>query len=128
MQSGQSRATVLRADVVVFGATPAGVTAAVAAARAGRRVRLLEPGEWVGGMMSGGLSNTDTGPRGPEVISGLAAEFFRRVRTIEEARKACLTACASSFFFEPHVAERVFEEMLRDAGVALERSHAASGC
>ena len=49
-------------EIVVFGATPAGVTAAVSAARAGRKVLLLEPGAWVGGMMSGGLSNTDTGP------------------------------------------------------------------
>jgi len=110
------------AEVVVFGATPAGVTAAVAAARGGRRVLLLEPGAFVGGMVSGGLSNTDTGPRGPQIISGLALEFFRRVRVIEEARGVCIDACASSFFFEPHVAERVFEEMLRDAGVALERA------
>jgi hypothetical protein len=113
--------------VVVFGATPAGVTAAVAAARAGRRVRLLEPGRWVGGMMSGGLSNTDTGPRGPEVISGLALEFFRRVRAVEEGRGVCLASCASSFLFEPHVAERTFEDMLRDAGVALDRSASLLG-
>ena len=111
-----------RADVIVFGATPAGVTAAVAAVRAGRHVLLLEPGVYVGGMVSGGLSNTDTGRRGPDVISGLAGEFFRRVRTLEEARGVCIEACASSFFFEPHVAERVFEEMLREARVTLERS------
>lgn len=115
------------ADVVVFGATPAGVTAAVAAARAGRRVRLLEPGPWVGGMMSGGLSNTDTGPRGPEVISGLALDFFRRVRAVEEGRGVCLASCASSFFFEPHVAERTFEAMLRDTGVVIERSTSLLG-
>ena len=121
-RSQQPGAGLERADVVVFGATPAGVTAAVAAARAGRRVRLLEPGAWVGGMVSGGLSNTDTGPRGPEVITGLAGEFFRRVRSIEEARGVCIDACASSFLFEPHVAERVFEDMLRDARVGLERS------
>jgi hypothetical protein len=96
--------------------------AAVAAAREGQRVRLIEPGEWVGGMVSGGLSNTDTGPRGAEVISGLALEFFRRVRAIEESRGVCIKDCASSFFFEPHVAERVFEDMLREAGVAIERS------
>ena len=66
------------AEVVVFGATPGGITAAVSAARAGRKVVLLEPGNWIGGMMSGGLSNTDTGQRGAEVISGLAEEFFRR--------------------------------------------------
>jgi len=121
-RSQEGGASLPRADVVVFGATPAGVTAAVAVARGGRRVVLLAPGTAVGGMVSGGLSNTDTGPRGPQIISGLAGEFFRRVRAIEETRGVCLDACASSFFFEPHVAERVFEEMLRDAGVGLERS------
>jgi hypothetical protein len=115
------RAAARRVDIAVFGATPAGVTSAVAAARAGRRVLLLEPDGWVGGMVSGGLSNTDTGPRGAEVISGLTAEFFRRVRAIEEDRGVCLNSCGSSFFFEPHVAERVFEDMLRDAGVQLDR-------
>ena len=117
----QDRRAESRADVAVFGATPAGVTAAVAAARAGRRVVLLEPGRFVGGMVSGGLSNTDTGPRGPEVISGLTAEFFRRVRALESSRGACIENCDTTFFFEPHVAERVFEDMLRDAGVQLQR-------
>ena len=60
----QERRDDARVDVAVYGATPAGVTAAVAAARAGRRVLLLEAGRFVGGMVSGGLSNTDTGPRG----------------------------------------------------------------
>jgi len=47
-QSNSSQAIASRADVVVFGATPAGVTAAVSAARAGRKVVLLGPGRWVG--------------------------------------------------------------------------------
>ena len=110
------------AEVVVFGATPGGITAAVSAASAGRKVVLLEPGNWIGGMMSGGLSNTDTGQRGAEVISGLAGEFFRRARAIEQTRGACLDPCASSFLFEPQVATQVFESMLRDAGVAVERA------
>lgn len=121
-QSNPGAPVASSAEVVVFGATPGGVAAAVSAGRAGRKVVLLEPGRWVGGMMSGGLSNTDTGQRGAEVISGLAGEFFRRTRAIEEARGACLEPCASSFFFEPHVAEQVFETMLRDAGVTVERS------
>ena len=82
-QSQENGSTAERVDVAVFGAAPAGVTAAVSAARAGLRVRLVEPGTRVGGMVSGGLSNTDTGPRGPEVISGLTGEFFARVRKIE---------------------------------------------
>jgi hypothetical protein len=121
-EPGSRPALASRAEVVVFGATPAGVTAAVSAARAGRKVLLLEPGAWVGGMMSGGLSNTDTGQRGPEVISGLAGEFFRQARAIEQMRGTCLEPCASSFLFEPQVATRVFESMLREAGVTVERA------
>src|SRR5690606_33365341 len=59
-------------DVVVFGATPAGITAAVAAARENRTVALIEPTQWVGGAMSGGLAKTDMGRRGHEVIGGIA--------------------------------------------------------
>jgi hypothetical protein len=121
-QSDTRQPIASRADVVVFGATPGGVTAAVSAARTGRKVMLIEPGRWVGGMMSGGLSNTDTGQRGAEVISGLAGEFFRRTRALEETRGACLDPCASSFFFEPQVGEQVFETLLREAGVTVERS------
>ena len=121
-QSTESARIGARTEIVVFGGTPGGIAAAVSAARAGRKVQLIEPSAWVGGMMSGGLSNTDTGQRGPEVISGLAGEFFRRVRVIEQMRGACLEPCASSFLFEPQVATQVFESMLREAGVAVERS------
>jgi hypothetical protein len=48
-------------DVVVYGATGAGVTAAVAAANAGAVVRLVEPSRHIGGMLSGGLGWTDVG-------------------------------------------------------------------
>ncbi|MGH9626600.1 MAG: FAD-dependent oxidoreductase, partial [Bryobacteraceae bacterium] len=41
------------AGVVVYGGTAAGVIAAVAAARQGASVTLLEPGTHLGGMVSG---------------------------------------------------------------------------
>ena len=48
-------------DVVVYGATPSGVMAALNAAREGQKTALLEPGLYVGGCMSGGArSNTRT--------------------------------------------------------------------
>ena len=50
-------------DVVVLGATPGGCAAAMAAARAGRMVALIEPSSHVGGMMTGGLSRTDFGSK-----------------------------------------------------------------
>ena len=46
-------------DVVVYGATPGGVMAAVSAARQGLSVALLEPTAHIGGMATGGLSGTD---------------------------------------------------------------------
>jgi hypothetical protein len=97
------------ADVVVYGGTAAGVMAAVAAAREGAAVRLLEPGTHLGGMVSGGLSHSDTGRT--ETIGGLSREFFERVgrhygRSI-------------AWDFEPHVAQRVFQEMIADAKVEV---------
>jgi NADPH-dependent 2,4-dienoyl-CoA reductase/sulfur reductase-like enzyme len=47
-------------DVAVYGATGAGVMAAVAARAAGAETVLVEPGEHVGGMVSGGLGWTST--------------------------------------------------------------------
>ena len=56
-------------DVVVYGGTAGGATAAIAAARHGAKTVLLEPRTQIGGMVSGGLSGTDVGKR--EVIGGM---------------------------------------------------------
>ena len=42
------------ADVVVYGSTPSGFCAAIAAAREGASVILLEPTQHVGGLSTGG--------------------------------------------------------------------------
>ena len=49
------------ADIVVYGATPSGVMAAVSASGPGANVVVVEPSEHVGGMMSNGLTATDFG-------------------------------------------------------------------
>ena len=108
-------------DTVVFAANPGGITAAIAAASSGQRVALIEPSQWVGGMMTGGLSKTDTGARGVEIIGGMTARFFERVRAAESSRGACISSCDSSHDFEPQVAEVVFEQMLGEAQVIVER-------
>lgn len=94
-------------DVVVYGGTPAGIVAAVAAARRGARVTLLEPGSHVGGMVASGLGHTDHGRK--ETIGGISLEFFQRVgRHYGQP---------TTWNFEPHVAESVFKQMLKEAGV-----------
>jgi hypothetical protein len=110
-----------RADVVVYGATAGGVIAAVAAAREGKSVLLIEPGKHVGGMVSGGLGATDAGNR--TAVGGYAREFFNRVRDYyvktygpesEQVRD-----CSDGFHFEPHVAEQILRLMLKEAGAAV---------
>jgi len=108
-------------SVVVFTASPAGITASIAAARAGQTVALVEPTRWVGGMISAGLAVTDVGPRGLEIIGGLAQEFIERAREAELAKGVCPGACIDHVNFESHVAEQVFESMLAESGVVVER-------
>jgi len=64
------------ADVVVYGATAAGVTAAAAARAAGATVTLVEPGRHVGGMVSGGLSWTDVGVLSAWQLSIIGTGFY----------------------------------------------------
>ncbi len=98
------------ADIVVYGGTPAGVMAAVAAARAGRHVILLAPDTPIGGMMSNGLSWTDRGDL--SVIGGLAAEFFDRTELFEGS-------LGGRWAYRPSTAEQVFTQMLDEAGVTV---------
>ena len=102
--------------LVVYGATPAGITAAIAAAREGASVILIEPGKHIGGMVAGGLSSTDTG--NPATIGGIAREFFTRA----DAKYQDPEKTATPFKFwkvEPHVAEKTFHEMIQEAGLKV---------
>ncbi len=96
-------------DVLVYGGTPAGIAAAITAAREGAHVLLIEPGSHVGGMITSGLCATDTG--NSYCIGGISREFFERV-----GRHYGKTI---SWYMEPHVAEVVFSEMLKEAGVQV---------
>ena len=46
-------------NVLVYGATPAGIAAAITAAEDGEKVLLVEPTDRIGGMITCGLSHTD---------------------------------------------------------------------
>src|SRR4051812_16597632 len=67
----------VNAEVIVYGGTPSGVMAAIAAARHGNTVALIDINNHVGGVISGGLTNTDIGDRA--TVGGLADEFLQRV-------------------------------------------------
>ena len=103
-------------QVVVFGDTPCGVAAAIAAARANCNVVLVASGSHVGGMMSAGLSITDV--RLPTAHGGLFREFTQQIESHYARRygpgSKQVADCHHGLWFEPHVAEDVFETMLRE--------------
>jgi lysophospholipase L1-like esterase len=106
----------VKADVVVYAGTPAGITAAISAAREGRTVSLVELNNRVGGMISGGLTNTDIGRRW--TVGGLSEEFLTRVVAYYKDKYGLdseqYKACKNGRKYEPHVAELIFERMLAE--------------
>ena len=64
-------------DIVVYGGTSGGITAAVQAAKMGKKVALVSPTEHLGGLSSSGLGWTDLG--NPAILGGLSREFYHRV-------------------------------------------------
>ncbi len=98
-------------DLVIYGGTSAAITAAVQANRDGLSVVIVCPEIHLGGLSAGGLGATDSGAK--RVIGGLSLEFYKRVgQHYNDSGEAQWT-------FEPHVAERVFEDMVRDHGIKV---------
>lgn len=109
-------------DVVVFGGTPGGIAAALAAGRLGRRVLLVEPHAHLGGMAASGLGKSDVEKR--HLIGGLFREFTQRVREHYLLRfgedSPEFVRCQDGYYYEPSVAGAVFLEMLGDCpGVSV---------
>jgi hypothetical protein len=99
-------------DVLVYGGTSGGVVAAVQAARMGKTVALVCDKNHLGGMTSSGLGWTDIGHVGTDYIQGLSREFYTRV-----GQNYGVSGMKTTF--EPHVAEAVFNDLVRDAGVLV---------
>jgi len=124
-------------DVVIYGGTSAAVTAAVQAKRMGLSVVIVSPDKHLGGLSSGGLGWTDTGNKG--VIGGLAREFYHRVWKHYDEEKAWKFQKKSEYgnkgqgnaaidgaqrtmwIFEPHVAEKVFDDFVKEYDIPVHR-------
>ena len=117
-------------DIVVYGGTSGGISAAVQAARMGKSVILIEPGKHLGGLTSGGLGATDIGNK--KAIGGIAREFYQRLRKHYEEDDAWKYEKRADFkgrghepkedtawTFEPRVAAEVYRALLREHKVPI---------
>ena len=104
----------------------------------GKSVVLVCPDRHLGGLSSGGLGFTDTGNKA--VIGGLAREFYHRVWKHYDRPDAWKWQPKSEYgnkgqgtpaidgsqrtmwIFEPHVAERVFEDWIREHEITVMRN------
>lgn len=101
-------------DVIIVGGTPAGIMAAISAARMEKSALILERSGHIGGLPANGLGATDIDTRG--ATTGCFLEFTESIRTyyVEKygADSQQVKDCKEGYYFEPHVAEFVFEQML----------------
>ena len=125
------------ADIIIYGGTSAAVIAAVEAKKSGKSVIVVSPDTHLGGLTSGGLGWTDTGDK--SVIGGLAREFYHRVflhYDTEEAwnwqrkeaygnkgqgTRAMDGESRTMWIFEPHVAENIFEDFVKEFQIRIDR-------
>ncbi|CAN5450251.1 hypothetical protein BH23BAC1_BH23BAC1_06950 [soil metagenome] len=126
-----------QADIIIYGGTSAAITAALQATRMGKSVIVVSPDVHLGGLSSGGLGFTDTGNK--EVIGGLSREFYHRVYLHYQKPEAWKWQAQSEYgnkgqgtpaidgaertmwIFEPHVAEAVFEDFVKENNIQIFR-------
>lgn len=103
-----------QAEIVIYGATPGGIAAAVAAARRGRTVLLTAHEDHIGGIVSNGLTNADIGKR--QAVGGLFYEFTRRVVRHYQDNAENLKLCRDGYWYEATAAEKIFHDMIGETG------------
>ena len=121
--------------ICVYGGTAGAVIAAVQATRLGHSVLLISPDPHLGGLSSGGLGQTDIGNK--RAIGGLARQFYERVAQHYAQPSAWIQQPFGSYrsigqsatepgepamwTFEPHVAEKIFEDLISENKIIVLR-------
>jgi hypothetical protein len=121
------------ADVVIYGGTSAGISAAIQTARLGKSVVLIEPTNRLGGLTTGGLGQTDIGNK--QVIGGISREFYRNIKKHYENPANWIWQLSIEYkdggqtrsgkdedamwTFEPSAAVKVYHDMIKDLDITI---------
>lgn len=108
-------------DLIVYGANPGGIAAAISAAQRGARVAILERTNWVGGMTAGGISQTDVNaPRSSATVVGFANDFYRAIgKKYYGTSRRAQVFWSSGYSTECKVSLIEFQARLLAAGVTV---------
>lgn len=124
MQEPARRVPVLtRCDVAVLGGGPAGICAAAAAARMGKRVVLVERYGFLGGTATAANVNVWHSlygmDRETKVIGGLPEEIIDRLLALKAARNVAEDGRTGPWAVCTETAKLVFDDLCLDSGVKL---------
>ncbi len=113
---GQTKTMEYEYDVVITGASASGIAAAINAAREGVDVLMTESTGHLGGLATGGLSNTDFMTY--ESVGGTWREFMDRVvdyytKNYGKGSRQ-VRNCMDGGYYEPKVGLQIFKEMLEE--------------
>ncbi|MFC0524706.1 FAD-dependent oxidoreductase [Pontibacillus salicampi] len=100
---------VIEKNIIIYGATPAGITAAVQAKRLGQSVAIAAVGGHIGGMTTSGLGATDLGAK--EAVGGLAKEFYQGI--------AYYYSKQEQYTFEPKAATHMLKKWLNEMEIPV---------
>ncbi len=123
-------------DIVIYGATSAGMAAAVQARKMGLEPIVIEPTSRIGGLTTGGLGQTDIGNKA--AFGGIARKFYQDVKAYYETESAwkfqtrdaykprgqsCWERGEDSMWtFEPSAALKVLESWEKDWALVIHRN------
>ena len=135
--SFSSKKQTFKADIIIYGGTSAAIIAAVEAIQSGKTVLVVSPDSHIGGLSSNGLGFTDTGEK--STIGGLSREFYHRIwlqynepaawrwqKHADYGNKGQGTVAMDGvnrtmWIFEPHIAEQVFEDFIKEYKIRVYR-------
>ena len=122
-------------DVVIYGSSPAALTAAITARRLGKTAVIVSPETRIGGLTTGGLGQTDIGNKA--AFGGLALQFYKDVadyykdeanwkwqkRTdyLPDGQCAGSKGTDSMWTFEPSAALKILEGWEKKNGLEIHR-------
>ena len=123
-------------DIVIYGSSPAAISAAIQAKRMGRSAVIVSPETRIGGLTTGGLGQTDIGNKA--AFGGLALEFYKAVAAYYADPKRWTRQKPESYFpdgqcagskgkesmwtFEPSAALEILEGWEKRDGLDIRRN------